>query len=100
MVQRLNACGRGDGVPADATPSETRAVDATFSTHRCLNKEDEFQTSIKEMYFREGDVHFELFPSTTKSIESFCSLLAAEASLRERRCTKSNFAALLAHGSI
>ena len=23
MVQRLNACGRGDGVPADATPSET-----------------------------------------------------------------------------
>ena len=29
-------------------------------------------------------MHFELFPSTTKSIESFCSLLAAEASLRER----------------
>ena len=34
VVQRLNACGRGDGVPADATPSETRAIDATFSTHR------------------------------------------------------------------
>ena len=37
-----NTCGsasrcvrsRGDGVPADATPSETRAIDATFSTHR------------------------------------------------------------------
>ena len=29
-------------------------------------------------------MHFELFPSTTKYIESFCSLLAAEASLRER----------------
>ena len=50
----------------------------------CLNKEDEFQESVKEAFFREGDVHFELFPSTTKSIESFCSLLAAEASLRER----------------
>ena len=50
----------------------------------CLNKEDEFQTHVKEAFFREGDVHFELFPSTTKSIESFCSLLAAEASLRER----------------
>ena len=50
----------------------------------CLNKEEEFQSSIKEAYFREGNVHFELFPSTTKSIESFCSLLAAEASLRER----------------
>ncbi len=24
----------GDGIPADATPSETRAIDATFSTHR------------------------------------------------------------------
>ena len=34
VVQRLDACGRGDGVPADATPSETRAIDATFSTHR------------------------------------------------------------------
>ena len=33
-VQRLKARGRGDGVPADATPSETRVVDATFSTHR------------------------------------------------------------------
>ena len=50
----------------------------------CLNKEEEFQESVKEAYFREGNVHFELFPSTTKSIESFCSLLAAEASLRER----------------
>jgi len=50
----------------------------------CLNKEEEFQESVKEAFFREGDVHFELFPSTTKSIESFCSLLAAEASLRER----------------
>ena len=50
----------------------------------CLNKEDEFQTHVKEEFFRAGDVHFELFPSTTKSIESFCSLLAAEASLRER----------------
>ena len=50
----------------------------------CLNKEDEFQTHVKEAFFRDGDVHFELFPSTTKSIESFCSLLAAEASLRER----------------
>ena len=50
----------------------------------CLNKEDEFQEHVKEAFFREGDVHFELFPSTTKSIESFCSLLAAEASLRER----------------
>ena len=49
----------------------------------CLNKEDEFQEHVKEAFFREGDVHFELFPSTTKSIESFCSLLAAEA-LRER----------------
>ena len=53
----------------------------------CLNKEEEFQQSVKEAFFREGDVHFELFPSTTKSNESFCSLLAAEASLRERRCT-------------
>ena len=34
VVQRLDACDRGDGVPADATPSETRAIDATFSTHR------------------------------------------------------------------
>ncbi len=68
----------------NATPSETHAVDVTFSTHRCLNKEEEFQESVKEAYFRDGDVHFELFPSTTKSIESFCSLLAAEASLRER----------------
>jgi hypothetical protein len=50
----------------------------------CLNKEEEFQTHVKEAFFRDGDVHFELFPSTTKSIESFCSLLAAEASLRER----------------
>jgi hypothetical protein len=50
----------------------------------CLNKEDEFQEHVKEAFFRDGDVHFELFPSTTKSIESFCSLLAAEASLRER----------------
>ena len=50
----------------------------------CLNKEEEFQEHVKEAFFREGDVHFELFPSTTKSIESFCSLLAAEASLRER----------------
>ena len=49
-----------------------------------LNKEEEFQNSVKEAFFRAGDVHFELFPSTTKSIESFCSLLAAEASLRER----------------
>ena len=50
----------------------------------CLNKEEEFQEHVKEAFFRDGDVHFELFPSTTKSIESFCSLLAAEASLRER----------------
>ena len=34
LVQRLNARDRGDGVPAEATPSEARAVDATFSTHR------------------------------------------------------------------
>ena len=25
---------RGRGLPADATPSETRTIDATFSTHR------------------------------------------------------------------
>ena len=50
----------------------------------CLNKEEEFQEHVKEAFFRDGDVHFELFPSTTKSIESFCSLLAAKASLRER----------------
>ena len=52
----------------------------------CLNKEPAFQDRVKELYFGRADenVHFELFPSTTKSIEAFASLLAHEASLRER----------------
>ena len=44
-----------------------------------------FSRHVEETYFRKGEsVHFELFPSTTKSIEAFCALLAHEASLRER----------------
>ena len=51
----------------------------------CLNKEVAFSRHVEETYFRKGEsVHFELFPSTTKSIEAFCALLAHEASLRER----------------
>ena len=54
-------------------------------TESCLNKEVAFSRHVEETYFRKGDsVHFELFPSTTKSVEAFCALLAHEASLRER----------------
>ena len=42
-------------------------------TVACLNKEPAFQDRVKELYFGRADenVHFELFPSTTKSIEAF-----------------------------
>eukprot|EP00316_Scyphosphaera_apsteinii_P008226 CAMPEP_0119319388 /NCGR_PEP_ID=MMETSP1333-20130426/49229_1 /TAXON_ID=418940 /ORGANISM="Scyphosphaera apsteinii, Strain RCC1455" /LENGTH=470 /DNA_ID=CAMNT_0007325781 /DNA_START=44 /DNA_END=1456 /DNA_ORIENTATION=+ len=51
----------------------------------CMCKEPAFFESVCESFFRSGPtVHFELFPSTTKSIEAFVSLLAFEANLRER----------------
>ena len=54
-------------------------------TQACMCKEPAFFESVSKDFFRSGPtVHFELFPSTTKSIEAFVSLLAHEAELRER----------------
>ena len=54
-------------------------------TEACLCKEPAFVESVCDAFFRGGtSTHFELFPSTTKSIEAFVSLLAHEASLIER----------------
>ena len=54
-------------------------------TQACMNKEPAFYQTVLEAFFRPGaSSHYELFPSTTKSIEAFVSLLAHEAELRER----------------
>ena len=54
-------------------------------SNACLNKEPAFFEQVCENFFRKTPTtHFEIFPSTTKSIEAFCSLLAHEADTRER----------------
>jgi len=52
----------------------------------CMNKEPAFIQSVCQSLFgRSGEtVRFELFPSTTKSIEALVSLLAYESEIRER----------------
>lgn len=54
-------------------------------TQACMNKEPAFYQIVLEAFFRPGpSSHYELFPSTTKSIEAFVALLAHESELRER----------------
>ena len=54
-------------------------------TRACMNREPAFFDSLCESFFKTGPTsHFELFPSTTKSIEAFLSMLAVESEVRER----------------
>jgi len=54
-------------------------------TLACLCKEPAFVERVTETFFRASPTsRLELFPSTTKSVEAFVSLLAREAETRER----------------